>query len=1387
MRDAAGATSTSTITFTINGANDPPVGVADTANAVEDVTLSATAATGVLVNDTDTDAGDTKSVSAVAFGATTGVVGSGLAGTYGTLTLNADGSYSYLANKAAAEALGAGQTATEVFSYTMRDAAGATSTSTITFTINGANDPPVSVADTGNAVEDITLTTTAATGVLANDTDIDAGDTKTVSGVAFGATSGVVGSGLAGTYGTLTLNADGSYSYLANKGPAEALGVGQTATDVFSYTMRDSAGATSTANITFTISGANDAPTAVADAATATEDVVLNIAAATGVLANDTDTDTGDTKAVSGVAFGATAGVVGAGLAGTYGTLTLNADGSYSYLANKAAAEALGAGQTATETFSYTMRDTAGATSSSTITFTINGANDPPVGVADTANAVEDVTLTTTAATGVLANDTDIDSGDTKTVSAVAFGATAGVVGAGLGGTYGTLTLNADGSYTYLANKGPAEALAVGQTATEAFNYTVRDAAGATSTATLTFTISGANDAPTAVADAGTTSEDVALVIAASSLASNDTDPDGDTLTVTSVQGATNGTVSLSGGNVTFTPTANYNGPASFTYTVSDGNGGTSTATVNVTVTAVNDPPVNTLPASFTTNEDTVLKLAGLSASDVDAGAGTVTITLSVGSGTLAVAASGGVTVAGSGSASITLTGTLANINTYLGTVASQPVYTPVANATGAVTLTMTTSDGGNTGSGGVKVDTDTSTITITSINDAPSGTSATLTAIEDLPRTFSAADFGFTDPNDSPPNALSAVIVNTLPAVGSLLLGGVAVIAGQSISAASIGSLTYQAPADVGGNAVASFTFQVQDNGGTANGGVNTDPTPNTITLNVTPVADAPTLYAHATPQIKVAGATSYFTDNFNDNNFKDAQTWTPVRIHTNTFTPDPTSTKGATEASLFTTNDAGGQTGSDANFAAKWTVAGGILSYNNAGAGGSDDAQGILSYQSLSVASKALTSYVITADMDGKSATQQNNGIGIVFGYQNTSNFFTARWENMGTDYQPGGAQYNTYPGQANQLSIVQVVGGVATDLGIYSAAFTSPGMFTMRVAVDASGIDVYSSNVTGGNQSLVHYNYGSVAGGVASGPALNTIGLYTYDNDFGVSYDNVRVDSVAYKYLLDLQPYLNDRDGSESLSSVTLGGIPAGVTLADSVGNPITVTAGTATVTVTDSLDSVFTMSTTAQPVLNTAGITASVTSTDGASTSTTTVNVRPELTGYDSADTLNGTAAADWINGGKGNDTINGGAGNDVILGGPGNDALDGGAGVDVFKWVLADKGTAGTPATDTVANFGTTAGTDVLDLRDLLTGENHNNTVNLQNYLHFEKSGADTVVHISSSGGFGADPHLTGAPSAAVTAGEDQKIVLTGIDMVGVFTTDQQVILDLLTKGKLSVD
>ncbi|MDP3607248.1 MAG: VCBS domain-containing protein, partial [Polaromonas sp.] len=394
----------------------------DTGTAVEAGTAAGSNATGnVLTNDTDVDAGDTKTVSAI----TGGTVGSALVGTYGTLTLNANGTYTYVVNNANATVNAlrtAAQTVTETFTYTMADMAGATSSSTLVITVQGANDAPVASGAIAGTVTDTaaTDTFTSLTGTFTA-TDVDAGDTKTWS----------VGGGitLAGTYGTLTLNATtGVYTYVVNAAAVNALQAGSTPTDVFTATVTDAAGATSTQTLTVTVTGANDTPVAVMDAGTAVEAGTAAGSNATGnVLTNDTDVDTGDTKTVSAVA--GVAGNVGNALVGTYGTLTLNANGTYSYVVNNANATVNAlrtAANTLTETFAYTMRDTAGLTSTTNLVITIQGSNDGPVAVADTGTAVEAGTAAGSNATGnVLTNDTDVDAGDTKTVSAI----TGGTVG----------------------------------------------------------------------------------------------------------------------------------------------------------------------------------------------------------------------------------------------------------------------------------------------------------------------------------------------------------------------------------------------------------------------------------------------------------------------------------------------------------------------------------------------------------------------------------------------------------------------------------------------------------------------------------------------------------------------------------------------------------------------------------------------------------------------------------------------------------------------------------------------------------------------------------------------------------------------------------------------
>jgi Ca2+-binding RTX toxin-like protein len=158
-----------------------------------------------------------------------------------------------------------------------------------------------------------------------------------------------------------------------------------------------------------------------------------------------------------------------------------------------------------------------------------------------------------------------------------------------------------------------------------------------------------------------------------------------------------------------------------------------------------------------------------------------------------------------------------------------------------------------------------------------------------------------------------------------------------------------------------------------------------------------------------------------------------------------------------------------------------------------------------------------------------------------------------------------------------------------------------------------------------------------------------------------------------------------------------------------------------------------------------------------------------------DTIDGGNNNDYLHGGAGTDVITGGSGNDMLIGGKGNDTLTGGAGSDVFRWHLGDQGTTASPAADTVADFDNAASGDKLDLRDLLVGDS---STNLSNYLHFSTSGGNTTVSISTAGAFSS-----GYSSGAV----DQTITLNGVNLVGSFTNDQQIIQDLLQRGKLLTD
>jgi putative Ig domain-containing protein/cadherin-like protein/peptidase M10/serralysin-like protein len=244
------------------------------------------------------------------------------------------------------------------------------------------------------------------------------------------------------------------------------------------------------------------------------------------------------------------------------------------------------------------------------------------------------------------------------------------------------------------------------------------------------------------------------------------------------------------------------------------------TVTLDQTVTEVNDAP--------TATDDT------LSDVDEDSAARTISFASLLGNDSAGPANEAGQT--------LTITGVGNAVGGSVQIVGTDVIFTLDADFNGAASFDYTVADDGTTdGAADPQTDVGTATFNVAAVSDAPSGADKTVTTNEDTDYVFTVADFGFSDPADG--DNLLAVIITALPGPGSLELNGVAVTAGQSISATDIagGLLTYTPGLNATGDAYASLSFQVQDDGGTANGGADTDPTANFITIDVDPLNDDP------------------------------------------------------------------------------------------------------------------------------------------------------------------------------------------------------------------------------------------------------------------------------------------------------------------------------------------------------------------------------------------------------------------------------------------------------------------------------------------------------------------------------------------------------------------
>jgi VCBS repeat-containing protein len=295
----------------------------------------------------------------------------------------------------------------------------------------------------------------------------------------------------------------------------------------------------------------NDRPVAEGDTAITDEDNPVTVVAP-GMLNNDSDPDAGDTLSVTAVDTSGTTGAVTAWAAD--GSFTYDPDGQFEYLK---------AGGSTTDSFTYTVSDGKGGTDTATVTITINGANDAPTNISLSNNSVAE-----NRPTGTLVGSfstTDPDTGDTFAYALVT----------GTGD-------NDNASFTIAGNVLRTAAVFDHETKS---SYSIRvrstDSGALYYEEVFTVSVTGVNDPPAAVDDTATTSENTAVTI---DVLNNDSDANGDALTVGSVTQGTHGSVINNGDDVTYTPDSGFSGTDNFTYTVSDGNGGTDTATVTITV-----------------------------------------------------------------------------------------------------------------------------------------------------------------------------------------------------------------------------------------------------------------------------------------------------------------------------------------------------------------------------------------------------------------------------------------------------------------------------------------------------------------------------------------------------------------------------------------------------------------------------------------------------------------------------------------------------------------------------------------------------------------------------------------------------------------------------------